>query len=75
MGISGGIREYDSEEEITGIQGDTRSRLNNTPRIEYETKAEIRKKEMKENAKQPLNSICQCGSGKKYKSCCIKKHN
>jgi superfamily II DNA or RNA helicase len=24
-------------------------------------------------AKQSLNSLCYCGSGKKYKNCCLKK--
>ncbi len=39
----------------------------------YESKSEIRKRELKQNAKQPLNSSCNCGSEKKYKNCCAKK--
>ncbi len=42
-------------------------------KIEYNTKAENRKREVKDKAQQPLNSICKCGSNKKYKHCCIKK--
>lgn len=41
-------------------------------RTVYNTKTEIRKRKMKEQAKQPLNSICECGSNKKYKGCCFK---
>jgi hypothetical protein len=39
----------------------------------YDTKAEQRKRQLKEQADQPLNSICNCGSNKKYKHCCLKK--
>jgi hypothetical protein len=24
---------------------------------------------------QPRNSLCQCGSGMKYKNCCLRKHH
>lgn len=44
----------------------------NEQRTVYNTKAEIRKRKMKQLAKQPLNSKCECGSNKKYKSCCYK---
>jgi uncharacterized protein YecA (UPF0149 family) len=37
------------------------------------TKSEIKKKEMRQKATQSLNSNCFCGSGKKYKNCCLKK--
>ena len=42
-------------------------------KVIYDTKAEEKKRKIKENAKQPLNSLCNCGSGKKYKNCCAKK--
>ena len=44
-------------------------------KITYDTKAENKKRKMKEVATQPLNSACSCGSGKKYKNCCLKKVN
>ena len=42
-------------------------------KIHYDTKSELRKEYLKTKAKQPLNSNCSCGSGKKYKNCCLKK--
>ena len=42
-------------------------------KIHYDTKSEIRKEYLKSKAEQPLNSNCPCGSGKKYKNCCLKK--
>jgi len=39
----------------------------------YDTKSENKKRELKEKAIQPLNSKCSCGSGKKYKNCCLKE--
>lgn len=42
-------------------------------KIEYETKFEKKKSQLKENADQPLNSECSCGSQKKYKKCCLLK--
>ena len=43
--------------------------------IKYDTKSENKKRELKEKAIQKLNSKCLCGSGKKYKNCCLKKNN
>ena len=40
--------------------------------VKYETKFEQYKQNLKEKAAQPLNSNCNCGSGKKYKNCCLK---
>ena len=34
-----------------------------------------RKKLLKENKKQPLNSVCNCGSNLKFKKCCALKSN
>ena len=42
-------------------------------KIHYDTKSELRKEYLKTKAAQPLNSNCSCGSGKKYKNCCLKK--
>ena len=42
-------------------------------KIHYDTKSELRKEYLKTKAEQPLNSNCACGSGKKYKNCCLKK--
>ena len=42
-------------------------------KIHYDTKSELRKEYLKSKAEQPLNSNCSCGSGKKYKNCCLKK--
>ena len=44
-------------------------------KIEYNTKSENKKRELKEKAVQKLNSKCLCGSGKKYKNCCLKKNS
>ena len=66
--------ESDDNEEFPEAHSGNR-RLLEEPKTIYSTKAEIRKKEMKERAQQPLNSLCNCGSNKKYKSCCIKKQN
>ena len=41
--------------------------------VVQETENEVKKRKIKENAKQPINSKCQCGSGKKYKKCCAIK--
>ncbi len=63
--------EYNSEEEIPSHSNT--NRLSDEPRTIYNTRAEIRKREIKEKANQPLNSMCNCGSNKKYKNCCLKK--
>lgn len=53
------------------IEDEIENELNR--KVIYDTKAEEKKRKIKENAKQPLNSLCNCGSGKKYKNCCAKK--
>ena len=42
-------------------------------KINYDTKSELKKQYLKSKAEQSLNSMCSCGSGKKYKNCCLKK--
>ena len=42
-------------------------------KVKSDTKSEKRKEFLKSKAKYPLNSTCICGSGKKYKNCCLKK--
>ena len=42
-------------------------------KVKSDTKSEKRKEFLKSKAKYPLNSNCICGSGKKYKNCCLKK--
>ena len=42
-------------------------------KIHYDTKSEKRKEYLKSKAEQSVNSNCSCGSGKKYKNCCLKK--
>ena len=41
-------------------------------KVHQDTKSELRKKYLKSKAEQPFNSNCSCGSGKKYKNCCLK---
>ena len=41
-------------------------------KVHYDTKSELRKEYLKSKAEQALNSNCSCGSGKKYKNCCLK---
>ena len=42
-------------------------------KVKSDTKSELRKEFLKTKAEYPLNSNCKCGSGKKYKNCCLKK--
>ena len=42
-------------------------------KVKSDTKSELRKEYLKTKAEYPLNSNCFCGSGKKYKNCCLKK--
>ena len=42
-------------------------------KVKSDTKSEQRKEFSKSKAEYPLNSNCICGSGKKYKNCCLKK--
>jgi hypothetical protein len=65
--------EYNSDEELPSQSTGSSNRLSDEPKTLYTTKAEQRKREMKEKAEQPLNSMCNCGSNKKYKNCCMKK--
>jgi len=66
--------EYYNENDPNN-QGDNNESLNkeNESKTTYNTKSEMLKRSIKSNAKKPLNSICECGSKKKYKNCCAKK--
>ena len=58
-------------DQINSFNNEIENELNR--KIEYDTKSENKKRKLKEIAKQSLNSLCYCGSGKKYKNCCLKK--
>ena len=61
----------DNIQQLNNFNNEIENELNR--KIEYDTKSENKKRKLKEIAKQSLNSLCYCGSGKKYKNCCIKK--
>ena len=61
----------DNIDRLNNFNNEIENELNR--KIEYDTKSENKKRKLKEIAKQSLNSICYCGSGKKYKNCCLKK--
>ena len=58
-------------EQMRQVEKEINNEVNR--RIHYDTKSELRKEYLKTKAEQPLNSNCFCGSGKKYKNCCLKK--
>ena len=72
-GLGRNRAENEGEFEDNANFGQFENEFIDRPPTQYDTKAEIKKRKMKENAKQSLNSICECGSGKKYKNCCLKK--
>ena len=72
-GLGRNRSENEGEFENNENFGQFENEFIDRPPTQYDTKAEIKKRKMKENAKQSLNSICECGSGKKYKNCCLKK--
>ena len=57
-------------EQMRQIEREINDEINR--KIHYDTKSELRKEYLKSKAEQPLNSNCSCGSGKKYKNCCLK---
>ena len=61
----------DNIDRLNNFNNEIENELNR--KIQYDTKSENKKRKLKEIAKQSLNSICYCGSGKKYKNCCLKK--
>ena len=61
----------DNIQQLNNFNNEIENELNR--KIEYDTKSENKKRKLKEIAKQSLNSLCYCGSGKKYKNCCLKK--
>ena len=58
-------------EQMRQIEREINEEVNR--KVHYDTKSELRKEYLKSKAEQPLNSNCSCGSGKKYKNCCLKK--
>ena len=68
-----GLRSTSQDGDGEYISRQPVPRLEEEVKTVYDTKAEQRKREMKSNADQPLNSMCNCGSNKKYKNCCLKK--
>ena len=67
-GING---ENGAIEHMRQVEREINDEINR--KIHYDTKSELRKEYLKTKAEQPLNSNCLCGSGKKYKNCCLKK--
>ena len=61
----------DNIDRLNNFNNEIENELNR--KIQYDTKIENKKRKLKEIAKQSLNSLCYCGSGKKYKNCCLKK--
>ena len=57
-------------EQMRQIEREINEEVNR--KVHYDTKSELRKEYLKSKAEQPLNSNCSCGSGKKYKNCCLK---
>jgi hypothetical protein len=58
-------------EQMRQIEREINEEVNR--KVHYDTKSELRKEYLKSKAEQSLNSNCSCGSGKKYKNCCLKK--
>ena len=57
-------------EHMRQIEREINEELNR--KVKSETKNELRKEYLRTKAEYPLNSNCKCGSGKKYKNCCLK---
>ena len=55
---------------MTQIENEINDEINR--KVKYDTKSELRKEYLKSKAEKSLNSLCDCGSGKKYKNCCLK---
>lgn len=60
-------------DELNRLRNVNRYNVDYRNNVSYETKHEKIKSDIKEKASQPLNSACNCGSGKKYKNCCAKE--
>ena len=58
-------------EHMRRVEREINDELNR--KVQSDTKSELRKELLKSKAEYPLNSNCICGSGKKYKNCCLKK--
>ena len=57
-------------EQMRQIEREINEEVNR--KVHYDAKSELRKEYLKSKAEQPFNSNCSCGSGKKYKNCCLK---
>ena len=71
LNLNSNIITQEHLDQINSFNNEIENELNR--KIEYDTKSENKKRKLKEIAKQSLNSMCYCGSGKKYKNCCLKK--
>ena len=58
-------------EHIRRVEREINEEVNR--KVKSDSKKEIRKEYLKSKAEYSLNSNCKCGSGKKYKNCCLKK--
>ena len=75
LGMFGGP-VYDSHKDESEEEEEEKNEVNSNrveEKIRFDTKREIQKRELISSAKMPLNSLCKCGSKKKYKNCCIKE--
>lgn len=83
MGISGlnpNSQDNENEDNIQDVVNSTQVASLNGNNLSRDnlvnkrlSKYELWKKEQKGKAKLPLKSPCPCGSGKKYKNCCLLK--
>lgn len=71
LGIVNNMNNTDENEETRLVNN--QSNTNNINNQVHSTTYERNKSRIKENAKQSLNSLCSCDSGKKYKNCCAKE--
>lgn len=47
--------------------------MSNNHSDQEKSRSDLKKIELRAKATQSLNSMCLCGSNKKYKNCCLKK--
>ena len=70
FGIIDNNRINNEIERMRQIEREINEEVNR--KVKSDTKSELKKEYLKSKAEYPLNSICKCGSGKKYKNCCLK---
>ena len=76
LGVDRGTNDntYNPLQQINEINNEINKEIIEKHKImKSETKSEIKKEYLKSVAEQSLNSLCKCGSNKKYKNCCLKK--